>query len=746
MEHHYSFAYWLILPTGFLLTLILSFYFRAIFGQRVRLERTVFERTAQLQKISEQTFHLNDVLRAIRDVGSLINREKDPLHLLKAVCDSLVQTRGYVMVWIGKSEADSKRVLMVAHSGEGGDFLQHAPITWDDSPTGQGPAGTAMRERRAVVFDDLATDPRFALWKDPVMTYGGASIASVPIIHQERLLGVLTVKANHPHAFAQEEVELLSNLAEDLARALQGLKNEAARNRAEESLRESEAQLRQIIDLVPHMIFVKDWNGKYLLANKAVAEGYNTSVSALTGKYHSDFHADNRQLQLMLQDDREVMTTEEIKFIPEEHYTDTQGNLRFLQTIKVPFLTSGDQKAVLGIAIDITERKRAEQEKERLEAQLVRAQKLEAIGTLAGGIAHDFNNMLVPIIGYTEMALSNIPQFDPMRHGLEQVLNAAIRARDLVKQILAFGRFGEEQQQVAVEISSIVKEALNLLRASLPSSIEIRQNIQAGVALADPTQIHQVLMNLCTNAAHAMDDKGILEVTLSRVDLSKSDLTDWSIVDLKPGPYLKLCVSDTGSGMDAHTIERIFEPYFTTKGVGKGSGLGLAVVHGIVRRHEGAITVQSEPGKGSIFSIYIPAMEADSGVVIETRQELQMGTERILLIDDEQIVVESETAILEQLGYTVTPETNSLRALEIFCFRPNEFDLIITDYTMPKLNGTDLSAAIRRIQPDIPIILCTGFSEKITAALAVDLDVELVMKPFSMKQIAELIRKVLAVQ
>src|SRR5208337_3690842 len=331
----------------------------------------------------------------------------------------------------------------------------------------------------------------------------------------------------------------------------------------------------------------------------------------------------------------------------------------------------------------------------------------------------------------------------PMRYGLEQILNAALRAKDLVKQILAFGRSDKEQQQIPVEISLIAKEALNLLRASLPSSIEIRQNIGNGVALADATQIHQILLNLCTNAAHAMEDKGILDVSLSRVDLNKSDLVDQSIVDLKPGPYLKLCVSDTGSGMNVHTLERIFDPYFTTKEVGKGSGLGLAVVHGIVRRHDGAITVRSEPGKGSTFNIYIPAMEAGAGSSVETGQVLPTGTERILVIDDEQSVAEMEAAILKRLGYEVTHETDSRRALEIFRLRPGEFDLVITDYTMPELTGTDLSKEIRMVQPDIPIILCTGFSEKVTEQGALDLGVELVMKPLSMKQIAELVRKVL---
>ena len=766
----------------------------------------------------------------------------------------------------------------------------------------------------------------------------------------------------------------------------------------EQALRESEARLRQIIDLAPIMIYAKNWDGKYLLVNKAAAEANNTSVSALTGKCHADFHHDAGELQNMLRDDREVIMKGETKFIPEEHCTDAHGNLRFLQTTKVPLHIFGDKTpAVLGVSIDITnskraeeilreseeqfrtlvesapdaifilvegrfayandaairlygaaskeellgsdivervhpdhrarilerirsvneegkpaplmeqkhvkldgatiyveahstpigyqksegalvfvrditerkqteeslllsedryrrlfedavlgifrssadgkiinvnpayarmfgfdspeeaksqvndaavdlyadpsrrdeiarmifdaegpiraenlyrrkdgnvftgnlhawavrdregkllyiegfveditERKHAEEEKEILEAHLLQAQKLEAIGTLAGGIAHDFNNILVPIIGYTELALSDMQEPSPLRYGLERILNAAARARDLVKQILAFGRAGKEQRQMPVEISSIVKEALKLLSASLPSSIEIRQDIEKCVALADATQIHQILLNLCTNAAHAMGDKGILEVRLAHVDLNKSDLADQSNVAPEPGQYLKLSVSDTGCGMDTRTLERIFDPYFTTKEVGEGSGLGLAVVHGIVKRHGGTITVQSEQGKGTVFDIYIPAMEAVIDSSVETGQVLPTGTERILLIDDEQSVVEMETAIFERLGYDVTSETDSSSALEIFRSKPGEFDLIITDFTMPNLTGIDLSKEIRRIRPDIPIILCTGFSEKVTEKGAMDLGVELAMKPFGMKQIAELVRKVLA--
>jgi len=399
-----------------------------------------------------------------------------------------------------------------------------------------------------------------------------------------------------------------------------------------------------------------------------------------------------------------------------------------------------------GFVEDISERKRAEEEREKLETQLRQSQKLEAIGTLAGGIAHDFNNILQPMMGYTEIALSELSPASSMRDGLEQVLSASLRAKELIRQILTISRSAQEQQRIPTDISLIIKEALKLLRSSLPTSVEIRQNIQRGVALADPTQIHQVLMNLCTNAAHAMDDKGILEVRLSHVDLSESDLTDQSIVDLKPGPCLRLTVSDTGCGMDASTMEHIFDPYFTTKEVGKGSGLGLAVVSGIVKRHEGAITVRSEPGKGTAFTMYIPGVDAQLATTMQVDDLLPRGSERILLVDDESAVTEMGTVLLKNLGYHVTSQTDSVKALEIFSSSPDEFDLIITDYAMPKLTGLDFAREVSRLRPGIPILLCTGFSEKITTDSVRELGIGLLMKPYDIRQISGIVRKILDTQ
>ena len=398
--------------------------------------------------------------------------------------------------------------------------------------------------------------------------------------------------------------------------------------------------------------------------------------------------------------------------------------------------------AVLTIR-DITERKKDEEIKSMLEAKLSQAQKFEAIATLAGGIAHDFNNILAPIIGFTEMALRDVSLPGSIRNSLEQVFSAGLRAKDLVRQILTFSRPGEESGKRPLEISLLAKEVLKLLRASLPASVEIRQNLEKGRVLADATQIHQILMNLCVNATHAMEDNGILEVDLTRVDLSEEDLESLSLVGLNPGPFLRLSVSDTGCGMDVATMYRIFEPYFTTKSSGKGTGLGLAVVHGIVKRHDGAVSVQSVLGKGSTFTIYLPRLQAAAENIDEPTHYIEKGNEKILFVDDEQFMVETGTQILRLLGYQVTPVTDSMHALELFRADADRFDLIITDYTIPELSGTELAEEIHRIRPGIPIIMCTGLHENVPPDTAVEFGVEIIVKPFVVKDLAKIVRKAL---
>ena len=393
----------------------------------------------------------------------------------------------------------------------------------------------------------------------------------------------------------------------------------------------------------------------------------------------------------------------------------------------------------------LIQRKRTEEEKEKLQSQLQRAQKMEAIGTLAGGIAHDFNNVLYAIIGYTELSMDAVPEGSKARRNLQEVLKAADRAKNMVQQILNFSRNTEKEKKL-ISVLSVLKEAVNLIRTSLPSTIEIRQNIDAdcGPVMADPTRIHEIIMNLGTNAYHAMREKGgILRITL-RQDEIGSDDSKYDL-DLNSGSYLKLTVEDTGHGIDSNIMEKIFDPYFTTKGVGEGTGMGLSVVHGIVRDHGGDISVYSEPGKGTAFHVYLPLIETGSVErEIISAEPVSTGTERILFIDDEEQIVQMVQQILESLGYHVTPRTSSVEALEAFRTMPDEFDLVITDMTMPNMTGAELAPRLLEIRSDIPIILCTGFSELMDENKAKAIGIrEYVMKPIVRDKIAGTIRKVL---
>ncbi len=380
-----------------------------------------------------------------------------------------------------------------------------------------------------------------------------------------------------------------------------------------------------------------------------------------------------------------------------------------------------------------------------LERKLRQAQKMEAIGTLAGGIAHDFNNMLSPILGYAELAMTEVDPSSELYFSLSEISAAGKRASELVQQILAFGR-RSEQDRVAVSISSIMKEALRLLRGSLPSTIQIRQDIRnCAPVMADSTEIHQVIMNLCTNAYHAMrDDGGTLTVGL--VDLSIRDEQEGTTKEIPPGEYVQLTIEDTGHGMDQETLERIFEPYFTTKRVGEGTGLGLATVHGIVQSHFGKVMVESTLGEGTCFSIYFPAAPSEPPLEIEpgTTNAVASGSERILVVDDEVAIVSMLKRGLGSLGYSVTGFRNGADALDAFTAEPDAYDLIITDQTMPKLTGLELARRVSAIRPGFPIILATGFSDTVNEQIAVKSGIrEFLFKPTSPRVIADHVRRIL---
>ena len=377
-------------------------------------------------------------------------------------------------------------------------------------------------------------------------------------------------------------------------------------------------------------------------------------------------------------------------------------------------------------------------EQENLEQQLHTAQKMEAIGTLAGGIAHDFNNILAAIIGFTEMAAEDVTDRPEVGKSLQNVLKAATRARELVKQILAFSR-KTNYERTLTALTPLVKETVQLLRASIPTTIEIRLSVTASsdTILAAPVEVQQILMNLATNASLAMQEKGgILEISLT--DISFEPDVPVLGVDVMPGEYIQLVVKDTGVGMTPEVMKRVFEPFFTTREVGKGTGMGLSVVYGIVKDLQGTITMESEPGMGSTFRVFLPKIKAE--VENEHLNSVQApgGRERILFVDDEEMLAEWGRATLQRLGYTVVAMTDSTEALKVFSSDPLQFDLVITDQTMPNMPGIELSKALLKIRPDIPIILCTGHSETTSSEQAKEAGVrQYLMKPLVKQELAE---------
>ena len=384
------------------------------------------------------------------------------------------------------------------------------------------------------------------------------------------------------------------------------------------------------------------------------------------------------------------------------------------------------------------------EERQRAEEQLVRAQKMEAIGTLAGGIAHDFNNILAGIMGFTEMVMEDITPDGPEYRRLKLALKGAKRGRDLVKQILAFSR-QSEQDKKPLTVSGVVEEGLKLLRPMLPSTIEIvsKSLTNDDRILADPVQMHQILMNLCTNAAHAMREKGgVLELRVSKTGFTEKDPLPLS--DMAPGEYVVLSVRDTGTGMTPEILDRIFDPFFTTKKQGEGTGLGLSVIHGIVQSHGGYVTVESEPGKGSTFHVYLPKIEEQALPEDREAPVATGGKERILFVDDEDMLVELNEQRLTRLGYDVVVTTSSMDALDICRKDPDGFDLVITDYTMPNITGMDLATELLKVKPAIPIILCTGDSQPVSPERAQEAGIRAILiKPIGGQELAQAIRSVL---
>jgi PAS domain S-box-containing protein len=515
----------------------------------------------------------------------------------------------------------------------------------------------------------------------------------------------------------------------------------------EEALRLSQDKFRSAMQNSPIGMAVVGPDGRWLEVNPALCKitGY-TRGELLISNFNSITHPDDREIGSKFL--RQMLGKQMESHQVEKRYLHKDGHVIWVQlNVSLAWNPDGTPRHFVAQIQDITERKLAEEQRKKLEEQLRKAQKMEALGTLAGGTAHEFNNILGIIVGHGELAKMELGEDHQVSKHLDEVLKASQRAKEIVQQILTFTRQQRDQRELIL-LQPIVADAVKLMRTTLPEKVEIETDIAPGASsiLGNAAQIHQILVNLCTNACHAMKNGGgLIRILLRTVTLDDSASSIHPA--LHAGPYVRLTVEDNGVGMDAVTLARIFEPFFTTKGVGQGTGLGLAVVHGIVQGHDGAVVVQSQPGRGTTFHLYFPA-ELAAPVVPVPAGPLPTPAgagQHILLVDDEPALAQSANMSLARMGYRVTSVPSAAEALKTFHQQPGRFDLVLTDLTMPGMNGIDLASALHEVRPELPIILASGFGGLRTAHFARGPGRRAVLqKPFTNEALGRTVQQLLA--
>ncbi len=535
-----------------------------------------------------------------------------------------------------------------------------------------------------------------------------AEISGAPVLHENKVVSIICI-------------------ARDITE----------RKQMEDTLRQSEKKYRETLEQIDDGYYEVDLKGDFIFFNGSMCKILKYAPEELMGRNNRTYMSDVNARKVFGTFNQVYRSGVSAKAVDWE-FIRKDGSRCYVETsISLIVDQKGTPVGFRGIARDVTEQK-------NLEYQLYQSQKMEAIGTLAGGIAHDFNNILSGIMGYTELALMDTPQGSQVHAKMEQVLNAGKRAKELVKQILTFSRRTEYEHR-PMKIKPVVDEALKMLRATLPSSVEIIRTIEADEAIieADPTQIHQIVLNLCTNAYHAVRGTGgFIEVRLRQ--LGEEENPPLESAGPEDRRYVELTIMDTGCGINPDSLQRIFDPYYTTKAKGEGTGLGLAIVHGIVKGLGGDIRVRSTQGKGSSFHVFLPNASECVRPEGHEKESLPTGSGHVLVVDDEVPIIEITSMMLRRLGYKVTACRSSIEALDAFRENPQDFDLVISDLTMPKMNGDRLSERFLAIRPDISIIICTGFSDSITQEMARRIGIqEVLVKPVTLHDLAGTIRRVL---
>jgi len=708
------------------LVLILSFY---VTWQAMKIEK---------KRIKAEKAHSQDLLRLkkLRELNQMAEASLEELteFSLEEAIELTRSSIGYLILL-----TDDEKVLAINTWSKGTLMACNIPDkekTYHMKETGLW--GEAVRQRKAVIINDYENmDPSHKKGYPE----GHVKILrhmNIPVFDGDRIVAVAGV-GNKKENYDRSDVRQLNLLMDSMWKIIH-------RKRSEVALRKSEERYRLLAENISDNIWTLQLSDMRLLYVSPSIEkilGYTPEqIQNLQFKEYLTKESLNKMSMIfdggLKKDNDYAIDLKKPRVVQIEQLRKDGSTVWTEITVSLLLDKAGNADKIVGVTRDITERR-------QMERQIHQSQKMEAIGTLAGGIAHDFNNILSSLLGFTELAKMLCDKNSEIEKKLDKIFNAGIRARDLVRHILVFSR-RQEVERTPISIVPIVKDGLNFIRSSIPKNIDIVQDLNGSdcMVTADVSQIHQIIMNLCINAAHSMKGKkGLLEVRLKPVEIQSWE--GFQAKGLKQGRYLKLTVADSGCGIPDQIIERIFEPFFTTKKSGEGTGMGLSIVHGIVKGMGGTIFVYSEPDKGTTFQIFLPVFHYKGENLPCFNLSLKQGSGRILLVDDEEDIVISEQQILTLLGYEVVGVTNSLEALDIFKKEPDRFDLVLTDMTMPKMTGIELSKAIIKIRQDIPIVLSTGFSEEITSNMIESIGVfNILMKPIIASELAKMISTVLS--
>jgi len=707
-------------------------------SKKVIIIRNISDRERAEESLLRHNLELSLLNKASHAVSSSLELDKVFETVLEEV-RNLMAVAG-TTIWL--TDFSTGELVCQKATGLSGNSIQGLRI-----PEGQGLAGWVSSNNKSLLVSDAIKDSRHFKGVDIMTGMNMRSILGVPIRLQKKAIGVLQVVDTNPGRFDPNHVSLLEALAGSAAISIenarlyqQAQKEMSNRKRAEELFQQNKI-IEAIINSLPALVIIIKENGRLEKWNRQLEDITGFSSLEIGQKSFFDF---------IIPKDREA-AEKRIKDIYKKGSGDFETHLAVKDEKHAPYYINcsrtqlDNETYIVAAGMDISERIRQQEESLVLQSQLSQARKMESVGTLAGGIAHDFNNILTPIVGFTELVMDDISPESESYSNLSNVIKAADRARDLVQQILTFSR-QTEQKRVPMNPQPVITETIKLLRSSIPKTIEINTNIDknCGNVFSDPSQIHQIIMNLCTNAYHAMEKNGgRIDVSLSNTFLTPE--TTRNDPNMKIGDFVKLTVRDTGHGIEKSILDKIFEPYFTTKEPGKGTGLGLSLVHGIVQIHGGFITVDSSIGKGTAFSVYLPKIDTEKPETASVRESVVPGgTENILLVDDDEQILIMMKQMMERLGYGVTAIKSSTESLMLFSASSGDFDLVITDMTMPKMSGVDLAYEMMKIRKDIPVILYSGFNDMSLESKAKVIGIrEIVMKPVTKANLAEAIRRVL---